>query len=111
MSGRFFCRECGAITEGKERAEMIDGWSCPYTVCEYCGSEDIEEAERCPVCGEWHEEDLCYSECEECHARIFDDFWQIFSALRDEHEDAKRGDIVEAMARAFEDFYNKYRFD
>ena len=111
MSGRFFCNDCGAITEGKERAEMIDGWSRPYTVCEYCGSEDIEDAERCPLCGKWHEQDPLHSECEDCRERIFEGFWRMLDAIREDNEDAKRGDIVEAMALTFEDFYNKYRFD
>ena len=27
--------------------------------CEECGGDDLQEVDRCPICGEWTAEDYC----------------------------------------------------
>ena len=102
-----YCNECGAITEGKERAEMIDGRSRPYMVCAYCGSDDVENAVKCILCGEWKQRD--HSDiCESCFEDIWNYYLGALDALEEKHGENKRNEIIESMAYVFEEFYNKY---
>lgn len=72
---KFFCLNCEEFFEDTE-AETIKedpspaGVSLPegyyeYKVCPHCGSDYIDEAYLCPVCGEYHSphdrEEICNS--------------------------------------------------
>ena len=107
----FFCNECGAITEGKERAEQIDGFFREYTVCDYCGSDDLIDAAQCNTCGKYYEPNG-YDECDDCREKIYDGFYAMMLKIIDDADPCyvTYADAVEAMSSSFEDFYNKYRF-
>lgn len=71
---RYYCTECGAILTEDELDRDVEydngegGYGNPmYTtlLCPECGSEDLVEAEKCPVCGEYFdgEGQMCAS-CE-----------------------------------------------
>ena len=72
----FVCLHCGhSFEEAHNRYNRR--WSDSddsEQYCPNCGSEDIEEAEQCSICGEWHSEDaLSGGVCEKCldkHATI-----------------------------------------
>lgn len=112
-----YCRDCGSITEGEYVKECMlpevpgEQPACydHYMVCSECGSADIEDAQKCPVCGKYFERDT-YDICEECREYIFTLYWQMMNTIRNYEDNGDRGEIVEAMATVFEDFYNKYRF-
>lgn len=58
------CENCGKIFDErelffkKEPLCQIDGvWQHEeFAVCPHCHSEEVEEAEQCPICGEWEAE-------------------------------------------------------
>lgn len=110
---KYFCHDCKSVINGIERNERIEGFLRPYYVCEHCGSENISEAEKCQVCGEYVSE-THFGICDDCQEWItakFVDVMEEIEKTTDIVNDPKRGDIVEAMATCFEDFYNKYRFE
>ncbi len=112
-----YCRDCGSITEGEYVKECMlpevpgEQPACydHYMVCSECGSADIEDAQKCPVCGKYFERDM-RNICGECGVEIFEGFWSMMNTLMENHPTASRGDIVEGMAEEFETFYDKYRF-
>ncbi len=112
-----YCNDCGSITEGEEVRECmlpeVRGVQPPcydtYIVCSDCGSSDVTDADKCPVCGEYFNREIC-DVCDTCHEYIFTLFWQMMNKIRDFDETIDAGEIVEAMAEIFEEFYNKYRF-
>lgn len=113
----FYCNNCGSITEGKEESEVMIP-EAPgeqpairdyYTACAACGSSDIEDAIRCKVCGEYAR-DIYTDHCETCREEITNCLVWLLEQLQKVNPGAKRGDIVEAMAGAFDDFWDKYRF-
>lgn len=62
----YVCNRCGetfSLEEGRRR--YLDGE--PWTFCPNCGSDDIEEGERCKICREIHYEyELRSGVCEDC---------------------------------------------
>lgn len=104
-----YCNNCGAITKGIERNEMIEGFLRPYMICSECGSDDLVEASKCKICGEYGEPTI-QSECEDCREELFEMYWIMLQKLEEEFPGADRGDIIEGMMNVIEDFYNKYRF-
>ena len=64
----YMCNRCGdpfALEEGKT-LHTDDG---DFTLCPNCGSDDIEEGERCKVCREIHYTfDLRHGVCKDCFA-------------------------------------------
>ena len=104
----YYCNNCDCFCEGEERNEVIEGFLKPYMACEYCKSDDIVEAEECPVCGDLLEPSEI-DVCQHCGEKIFEQFWQMLNDL-EYYNDGDRGEIVEAMATVFDEFYNKYRF-
>lgn len=102
-----YCNDCGAITDGKVRAEQIDGFFREYVVCEYCGSDNVSDAVKCQVCGEWKQDDLSDT-CERCSDKIYNEFVGVKERIEEEYPDANHNDVLEAMAHEFERFYDKY---
>lgn len=69
-----YCKNCGAIVESVTKHETIKHTEIPepnteyleYEVCGDCGSDDIVEADNCPICGELKSEDMpCCDNCRE----------------------------------------------
>ncbi len=64
----YMCNRCGdpfALEEGKT-LHTDEG---DFTLCPNCGSDDIEEGERCKVCREIHYTfELKHGVCKECFA-------------------------------------------
>ena len=71
----YICKDCGAVFEEPYKwrddpspagvslsSGYYEYWECPS-----CGSEDVDEAERCEVCGEYIAESGI---CESCRAQI-----------------------------------------
>ena len=60
MGSRYCCMECGNEFDEARVERQTYGEGCGYDLWEYvelcpeCGSADIEESEKCVVCGEWH---------------------------------------------------------
>ena len=106
---KYYCHDCNSVIDCIERHERIEGFLRPYYVCEYCGSENISEAEKCHVCGEYVEE-THFGICDDCRERTIKKFVDVMEEEKKDNPKASTGNIVEAMATCFEDFYNKYRF-
>lgn len=58
-----------------------------YAACPYCGCDDLEEAEECECCGEYHHPEAIYhtsvgNYCEECTMDIWDEFNKIKEGKR-----------------------------
>lgn len=68
------CRDCGEFTEGELYIEIGTRANCGFyggafykeLRCEYCGSDDLEDAEWCSVSGDWITEEDCRECPEDC---------------------------------------------
>lgn len=65
-----FCMNCGRIFDDPRNVPDFTSeyFGEPVThyisVCPGCGSDEIQEAVRCRICGEWSTDDIC-EYCEE----------------------------------------------
>ena len=105
---KYYCNECGSITEGVPYYERLcedpNGWD-EFVRCE-CGSDDIEAAAECPICSEWHKEELYTDLCPDCFKEITSDYMDTFSNIAEAYPFADPDDILEGMAASFEKFYD-----
>lgn len=71
MEQRWMCRQCGKIcNQPTRRWDFDDGVTATATdYCPRCGSTDVEELERCPVCDRgWKSKSERV--CEKCHLQL-----------------------------------------
>lgn len=47
-----YCNDCGTVFDVIEQRFDGNPWSVNEYHCTHCGSDDVEEADTCPVCGE-----------------------------------------------------------
>lgn len=70
MKTKMICRQCGHVFDPNEvvyKYYDTDTGTYDREECPDCGSEDIEETERCVVCGNEHSPDsLEYGVCDDC---------------------------------------------
>jgi len=61
-----YCNTCKAFVTGKTYEVGPESIEPPETVCELCGSDDIEDSEDCPYCDEQKrtDQDMC-DDCQE----------------------------------------------
>ena len=108
-----YCTGCEQFFDeddaGEDREQLGEYWGAPayreYAVCPYCGSDQIEEAHRCKLCGEW----IPYSGddyCEECSDRVFDMYCLMLLDLETKNPGAARKDVLELMNTGFERFWD-----
>ena len=108
----YYCKTCGSITEGEDASERLcedPNGRYYYQVCDRCGSDDLTDADKCIVCGEYVESTIG-DVCDDCREKIFELYWQMFNTIKENDEKADNGNIIEGMASVFDDFYNKYRW-
>lgn len=69
-----YCNNCKSFVEGKTYGVSPDSIEPPETVCELCGSDDIEDSEDCPYCDEQKrtDQDMC-DNCQEAFDSIVND--------------------------------------
>ena len=70
----WICNDCGAVFENPDEYYEHDtgyhGMDCPH-----CGSDDIDEAERCSECDEWvNEKNLVNGLCPACIEKHANDY-------------------------------------
>ena len=67
----YYCNDCREFVTGKTYEVGPESTEPPETVCEFCGSDDIEQADNCPYCGDpiRSEQDMC-DDCQEKFDRI-----------------------------------------
>ena len=56
-----YCNNCQSFIEGQTYEVGPESIEPPETVCEVCGSDDIEQTDNCPCCGDpiRIEQDMC----------------------------------------------------
>jgi len=56
-----YCNNCKSFVGGKTYGVLSDSIEPPETVCELCGSDDLEDSEDCPYCDEQKrtDQDMC----------------------------------------------------
>lgn len=66
-----YCNNCKSFIEGQTYEVGPESIDPPETVCEVCGSDDIEDSEDCPYCDEQKrtDQDMC-DNCQEQFDRI-----------------------------------------
>ena len=66
-----YCNNCQSFIEGQTYEVGPESIDPPETVCELCGSDDIEDSEDCPYCDEQKrtDQDMC-DDCQEKFDRI-----------------------------------------
>ena len=66
-----YCNNCKSFVGGKTYEVGSESIEPPETVCELCGSDDIEDSEDCPYCDEQKrtEQDMCDT-CQEAFDEI-----------------------------------------
>jgi len=67
----YYCNDCREFVNGKTYEVGPESAEPPETVCELCGSDDIEDSEDCPYCDEQKrtDQDMC-DNCQEQFDRI-----------------------------------------
>ena len=67
----YYCESCKSFVEGKTYEVGPESIDPPETVCEVCGSDDLEDSEDCPYCDEQKrtDQDMC-DNCQEQFDRI-----------------------------------------
>ena len=66
-----YCNNCQSFIEGQTYEVGPESIEPPETVCELCGSDDIEDSEDCPYCDEQKrtDQDMCDT-CQETFDEI-----------------------------------------
>ena len=69
-----YCNNCKSFVEGQTYEVGPESIEPPETVCELCGSDDIEDSEDCPYCDEQKrtDQDMC-DDCQEAFDSIVND--------------------------------------
>ena len=69
-----YCNNCKSFVDGKTYEVGPESIDPPETVCEVCGSDDIEDSEDCPYCDEQKrtDQDMC-DDCQEAFDSIVND--------------------------------------
>jgi len=67
----YYCNDCRDFVTGKTYGVLSESTEPPETICELCGSDDIEDSEDCPYCDEQKrtDQDMC-DNCQEQFDRI-----------------------------------------
>ena len=67
----YYCNDCREFVTGKTYEVGPESIDPPETVCELCGSDDLEDSEDCPYCDEQKrtDQDMC-DNCQEQFDRI-----------------------------------------
>jgi len=62
----YYCESCKSFVEGKTYEVGPESIDPPETVCEVCGSDDLEDSEDCPYCEQQKrtDQDMC-DDCQE----------------------------------------------
>lgn len=75
--GRFICKNCGKVLDEEDLVVRLYSPETRYEPAEYtdpecpdCGSEDIWDAEECPICGEYYIKDDGGAICPDCEEAI-----------------------------------------
>jgi len=70
----YYCNNCKSFVEGKTYGVSSDSIDPPETVCEVCGSDDLEDSEDCPYCEQQKrtDQDMC-DDCQEAFDSIVND--------------------------------------
>jgi len=66
-----YCNCCKSFVQGKTYGVSFDSETPPTTICELCGSDDLEDSEDCPYCDKQKrtDQDMCVS-CQEAFDEI-----------------------------------------
>ena len=116
---KYYCEDCGKTFDEDEMVvensynlvpfhdELVKE---PFNVCKcpYCGSEDIDEALQCAICGEWFKPEDIYDDfyCKDC-----------IEKMREKAKKFKVGDMVSILDKFigiitdFDDKETKYSFE
>ena len=65
---KYYCNECGEIYDETQMDSGENFFRMPIYVCPNCHSENVEECDRCELCGEYIEPDLVF--CKDCSEDI-----------------------------------------
>ena len=70
----YYCNDCREFVTGKTYEVGPESIEPPETICEICGSDDIEDSEDCPYCDEQKrtDQDMC-DNCQEAFDSIVND--------------------------------------
>ena len=70
----YYCESCKSFVEGKTYEVGPESIDPPETVCEVCGSDDLEDSEDCPYCEQQKrtDQDMC-DDCQEAFDSIVND--------------------------------------
>jgi len=70
----YYCESCKSFVEGKTYEVGPESIDPPETICELCGSDDLEDSEDCPYCEQQKrtDNDMC-DDCQEAFDSIVND--------------------------------------
>ena len=102
-----YCTECEQFFDEEDaitKMEKLGEFYNHYSACPYCGSEQIENAHRCLLCGEWMPDGI-HDYCEECRNKALDMYTIMLLELETKNPGAERKDVLELMNAEFEHFW------
>ena len=71
---KYYCYDCGKIMDEDElltkTVEYSHGELVDEAICPYCGSDEVDEAKVCELCGEAMPTDKLGECCEDCEIEL-----------------------------------------
>ena len=94
-----WCNSCKEPVEAEfhEKKNGSRWWECPR-----CGSDDVEEADSCVLCGEPISPYKVEGICDKCDTLIQDDLDSIIDMVRGINEQLSRIDAIDIIQRRLE---------
>ena len=86
----YYCNDCRDFVTGKTYEVGPESIEPPETICELCGSDNLEDSEDCPYCEEQKrtDQDMC-DDCQEKFDEIVSNaIAEIENELRIDYEEA-----------------------
>ena len=104
---KYYCYDCGSLIDEDElhtrTVEYSHGELVDEAICPYCGSDEVDEAETCALCGEAMPEKLGEC-CEDCEIELAAYFRNTVEAIAKDYnidEERAKDILVEFIAEKY----------
>ena len=105
---KYYCTDCQSIIDEDELLTRTEDYGegnyVDFAVCPYCGSDEVDEAKTCELCGEAFNPDELGNFCDECWIDLGNYFRLAVEALMKDYkldEERARDILLEFLAEKY----------